>query len=1008
MSSRSLWFSFAFFAIFIPRVFAQVVINEGSNMNYSTIADEDGEYPDWLELYNTGADTINLLNYSITDKPDNPTKWIFPNVKLAPGAFRTVLCSGKDRKPLSGFVHVFTAVEFNPIAGWNTHSFSTPFYWDGISNILINTCSYSSAGYTTNSVFNQTATGFYASSFTFNDGSAASCMSKYGSRAYQRPNMKLNGIPVGTGTLQNSPTDYPAPYGNWYWSARHQMLILASELTAAGLTAGEISSLAFDVVSTDPNTVYDYIDIHMKLISLGELASSFDAVDTSNFLHTNFKISESGEAVFLFSPYQVFLSSLFIECNDLDNSRGSFPDGSSDQYLFQLGTPSFTNNTSATFTDYFEAPVFSVPSGIYQLPFYLSISNPNAEPSSIHYTTDGSEPTPFSQVFTGEPINIANSMVLKARVFGPGILPSPNTVSSYLFGVNHTTPVISVATSSDNLYGENGIFDNWWFDWEKAAYVEYFDSTKNLIFSQRAGIQIDGGWGGARSHPQHSFRVELADGVLGDGPVDYQIIPAKPDRTRYSKFYLRNGSNQYLSFPYKDACQVALMGAETYNYYNAWRPVSVYINGNYFGLYELREKMDTEYFETLDGADPEQTDILSMSAWYGGVLRAVEGSLDDFYEDYASFLQINPSDTSFWNSADQYFDMTWYNDYFIAESWMGNTDWPWNNIKIYRSDKTDFRWRYCLIDLELSMDPNGWTDCYFDHIEYMLNYGDFYPHVHIWQRSILNARFRNYFINRFADVMNTAYHFEKMFALEQSMFNQMVLEMPDEYARWGDPNNIPGQMEVFTNNHLEFQSQLSQRTNQVRNHLQSHFNLPGQVEVILNVYPENAGKIKISTVTPDSYPWQGVYFDGIPVKIEALPEDGFIFLEWGNNGLINNILNPVFLDTLNTGAQNIAFDAYFEELTTSVTKPADRSEFSIYPNPAKNLLSIISNEILTGDLHYQIIDLSGKIVITGTFSAGSNATEILISSLSPSVYLLQITDQKEAVQQLRFVKMGED
>ncbi len=79
--------------------------------------------------------------------------------------------------------------------------------------------------------------------------------------------MKLNGHAVGTGQVQNSPYDYPAPYGNWYWGARHQMLILASELTAAGLTAGNITSLAFDVVSTDPNTVYDYIDIHMKLVS---------------------------------------------------------------------------------------------------------------------------------------------------------------------------------------------------------------------------------------------------------------------------------------------------------------------------------------------------------------------------------------------------------------------------------------------------------------------------------------------------------------------------------------------------------------------------------------------------------------------------------------------------------------------------------------------------------------------------------------------------------------------
>lgn len=73
----------------------QVVINEGSNRNYSTIADENGEYPDWVELYNTGTDTVDLINYSITDKSSNPTKWIFPDAQLAPGQFKTIFAAAR-------------------------------------------------------------------------------------------------------------------------------------------------------------------------------------------------------------------------------------------------------------------------------------------------------------------------------------------------------------------------------------------------------------------------------------------------------------------------------------------------------------------------------------------------------------------------------------------------------------------------------------------------------------------------------------------------------------------------------------------------------------------------------------------------------------------------------------------------------------------------------------------------------------------------------------------------
>ncbi len=92
-----------------------------------------------------------------------------------PGEFRIVFCSGKDRKPISGFVHVINTGTFNAVVGWNTHVLTTPFYWDGVSNLLINTCSYSSAGYTTNSVFNQTATTYLSTVFSFQDGGEGAC-----------------------------------------------------------------------------------------------------------------------------------------------------------------------------------------------------------------------------------------------------------------------------------------------------------------------------------------------------------------------------------------------------------------------------------------------------------------------------------------------------------------------------------------------------------------------------------------------------------------------------------------------------------------------------------------------------------------------------------------------------------------------------------------------------------------------------------------------------------------
>ncbi len=991
---------------FCHSFYSQVFLNEGSNRNYTTIADEDDDHPDWVEIYNGGTDTAFLLNYSISDNIVEPLKWIFPNVSIAPGEYKTVFCSGKDRKPNNGFTHVVTETNYTPTTGWSTHNFTTPFYWDGVSNILINTCSYKDNGYTLNSIFNQTATTFQSTVFAFVDNSDASCGFSNGNAVSQRPNMQLNGQTIGTGVIQNSGTDYPAPYGNWYWSAKNQMLIRASELIAAGVVAGDISSLAFSVASTDPGMVYTYVEIDMMLVPYDAVGSSFETVNINNYLHTNFSISQSGETIHLFDPTQTEVSNLYVNCQNLDVSRGLFPDGSANPYLFDVPTPTATNNASTIFSSYLLPPVFSQQSGIYGTSVNVSISNPNGLGSAIYYTTDGSNPTMASNLYTGTPVPVFFSSVLKARAFSNGILPSSTTVASYLLGIDHVTPIISLVTDNANLYGSEGIFDNWSADWQKDAYIDYFTEDNQLLFSQNTGIQIDGGAGGSRSQPQHSMRVELANGVLGEGAVNYPLIPNRAERTKYSQFYLRNGSNMYLSYPYKDAMQNEAMCAETNTYYSAWRPVSVYINGGYFGLYELREKFDPEYFKSQDGADTDSTDILSLSYWYGSILRSVAGNpVDTFYTNYDAFDNLNPALPTYWDQADQYFDMTYYNDYIISEAWMGNLDWPQNNIKIYRSNATDFRYRFCTIDLESGLQPGGWNDSYSDNISYLFGQSSGNPFINVWLQSIQNNRFHDYFINRFADVMNTSYLTDRLTAVEDYFFNQTVVEMQNEYARWGDPGNIPGQMNDFYNNHLIMQDQFSIRSEQVRNHIESNFSLPNQVDLMLDVHPAGAGKIHISTIEPTDYPWNGIYFNGVPIKIEAIANPNWIFSNWGNNGLITDQLNAIFLDTLDVST--IQFDAYFIQDVTGLEDTELVSQFSLYPNPASHELFLLANsENGYTNLSYQLVDITGRVLKEQGFNPSNKQTTIDIQKIPAAVYLIRVLDGTELVEQLRFVKVG--
>ncbi len=981
---------------------AQIVINEGSNKNYSTLIDEDGDAEDWIEIHNMGNTPVNLLNYSLSDN-SNPGEWMFPSVIIPPNGYLVVFCSGKNRYATSAFVNVNTQSGFQPQAGANIHPFNTPFYWDGQSNILVNTCTYNPF-YTVSSSHFQSPTPYNSSTYSFVDGVYA-CEFGTGYNAQMRPDIQFNGITIGSGTIVNSPYDYPAPYGNWYWSTRHQFLYTASELVAAGLTAGTINSLSFLVEWTN-DISYEYLDISIATTGLTTLSSGFIPA-TGSFNHTNFKISSNGENIKLYDPSNVQISSLNVNCGQgYDVSIGRFPDGSGVIRLFAEPTPMATNNFSNTATSYALAPTFSEISGVLNTPIYVTITDPNLLNSTVYYTTDGSTPDINSNVWDGTPIFIFQSTVLRARAFVNGQIPSLITSASFLFNANHSTPIISVVSDPSNMFGPTGMFDNPFSDWLKAASIQYFDSTlnHNLLYSQRAGIIMDGGWG-SRGQPQRPFRIKFDHSVVGQGPIVGNIIPDRPERNLYDDFYLRNGSNQFLVLPYKDAAQVKMMAKGAYGYYSAWRPVSVYINGAYWGLYELREKFDKQKFVLEENANPNTVEILSSSAMYGFVLRAVEGDVQNFYSAYDNFLQINPSDTSFWNQADAYFDLLNYNDYIIAELWMNNADWGfnYNNLKLYRSNTTGFRWRYCLMDMEFGLLPSpAWElSCSYDLLGQLMQWWDYgNPHLRIFLNGIQNDRFRHYFINRFADQMNSLYLPERLLAIENEMFNQTVAEMANEYQRWADPFNVPGWMDYFYQNHLVFRDELACRPEQARNYIQSNFNLPQQVDVDLDVFPANGGKIKISTITPDNYPWEGVYFDGVPIQIEAIAEPGYVFSHWEANGLITNVLNSVFLDTLNTS--EVLFKAYFT--STVGFSELNINAFTIYPNPASDVITIAPNANL-GELEtLKIVDLLGKEYQVSYDASGSMTWVMNIVDLSPGYYIVQYVTKDGTTYKAAFVK----
>lgn len=985
--------------IFSANLHAQLVINEGSNKNFNFILDEDDESEDWIEIYNSGSDTINLDGYSLTDDENDLHKWTFSSYYIEPGEFLLVFCSGKDKHFTEVFQDMAFIEGYEPHEGWNYHEFDEPFDWNGESDILVDVCSYSNEGYTINTTFNQSETNFGSTITAVNDGSDASCDAISGDVYYQRPNTRFNFDQIGFDDIENCNTCYPAPYGNWYWSARHQMLYRAEELENAGLTDGAIEQIGWDVESTSQE-YYTYISIRMKHVNLDGLSEVY-INSLGDHFHTNFKLDSDGENILLVSPESEIVDQLFVDVPSILTSRGALPDGSSNIEFLTLPSPGQPNGDSFVPQGICSEPILTVDGGVYQTTQLVEIINTGDESTDIHYTTNGDEPTQESPAYYGEPIEVFQSSNIRARAFKNGYVPSEIVSETYLLNVNHITPIVAISIDNDHLYGEDGIFENWPEDWERYAQVSVFDSTlsHNHIYDRDAAMQIDGGAGGSRSHPQHSFRLELAKGAFEEEPVDIPLLSNRPGRDVYSRLYFRNGSNQWLYLPYKDACLVDMLTTGTHSYHSAMRPATVYINGSYFGLYEMREKLDAEFWSEYDQyEDYESVDVLSVSYWYNLLLRATDGQADDYLNTWEHFQLLDPAQEDFLGQANLHYDLENYTDYIISQSWIANYDWPYNNIKLYRSDASELRWRFATIDLELSLMPNGWSDCYANGLEHVINEGENDTFVGAWNRCYENNEYRVYFIDRFADLINTLYLPERLLSIEQRYFDEWALEMPAEFARWGNPWDIQESMEDFYNRHNILQEELICKSEMVRDQIEEALDLDGQFDLFLDVEPDGAGVIHLNTIVPEEYPWDGIYYKGIPIEMTATANSGYNFVQWLDAAQIDDLANPYW--TGETFNNSLTFTALFEEADNSIVEELN-TPLELYPNPATdNLFIKTSGERI---LQWEIFNSQGLLVDAFVNRAFDRKVSLDISSLQPGVYSVSLKTEL-GTYTLRWVK----
>lgn len=981
------------------QVSAQLVINEIQVTNLNTIQDEEGDFEDWFELYNAGNASINLNEYKVSDKMDAQNDWTLPTLALAPGQHFMVFASGKDRYG-AGFIvdHLES-----PVYPWNWWTYLVPSSqpdpaWKEIG-------------------FDDSTWGAGNGGIGFGDGDdgtdiGGGVLSVYSRTTFELEEpedvtfmllnvdyddayvLYLNGVEISRaniGTVGVEPTfDTPADGGHEalvYQGITPENIILDFSVFSSLLVEGEnVIALQVhnaDLLSSDmTGSVYVVLGMASPEIQT-EAAPEWMSLEFP-LNHTSFGLS-AGETLYLKSTDGAIIDSRFVESMQSDHSLRRSSDGSSVWCFTSMPSPGSTNDGDCL-TSYEAAPVFSVESGAFSVPVFISITSPNPN-AQIYLTFDGSVPDQNDVLYTGG-FAVSGSAIVAARAFGENALPSPVAKNTYFINEDQIDlPIVSVSTDPDNLWDPiTGIhvfgppdYDlnvpywgaNFWEDWERTAYMEYFDANHTKQIEGPVGIKIHGGW--SRVNEQKSFRIQ-AKGKYGYESMDYPMISDKPYIESFRGFNLRNGGNGYWEHRFHEAL-IERTCRNTHVDYMAYSPAIVFLNGEYWGFMEIRENLDQHYI--ANNHDISSSDVTVVSANYFG-FNVISGDPTSFFDLHEYATSNDPNSPDYFSTISSMLDIENYADYIIAQTYWCNGDWSngyQNNTKLWHDDRPGGKWRFMLMDMDFGMGLAG-ASPYDDYINQAG--GDPLLTDQVWDALIQNDEFRSYFINRYADLINTEFQIDEVTAKAHAMRDEIEPIFQRHAQRWGtDGGALTGTLE----GRLDW---AEERVIGGRDVVENHFGMNDQVDITLDVQPAGAGRIHISTIEPDEaeYPWTGVYFNGNPVRITVYENPGYTFSYWEANGAFSE--NNTTREHVLNFTQDLTFTAVFEG--APVSNPIAITEMMFDPDTQSgsgDWIELHNNTDVAVNLsHWKIKD--SNYFNTYTFPEGS--------TLAPNGYAIVATD----------------
>ena len=608
--------------------------------------------------------------------------------------------------------------------------------------------------------------------------------------------------------------------------------------------------------------------------------------------------------------------------------------------------PAYTGGATYTvMNDYPDGPLLqkSFSSLTYEGP--IQLSSRVGEPNTISEITSAFNgffrPGSEWELPDGE---VLKASVVRARAFKQGSIPSPVITKTYFIGEDidhrHSLPVVTLATTekglfdyNDGIYVPGRTFADWRKprptarvsgstpanyqrsgpQWELPAHISLFEPGGELAFSQNVGIRIHGGW--SRAHRQKALRVYARNEYDENSSVAYPLFPGHQKQggggelADFKRFILHNSGQDNGLTMFRDAMAQSLIahtGIDT----QAYRPVVVYLNGEYWGIHNIRERYNHHYVATNYDLDPDEIVILEANA------SLVEGLPADrlHYTQLQSYTATQATNGTInqpgiLETIEAGMDLDNLIHHYSAQIYYSNIDWPLNNLRWWRykgepdPDRHghDGRWRWMLYDTDHGFGlfvTDGWggynNDYRYDTVAHALSKGQLLWSNPLWATSLfrsllVNDAFRERFINTFADHLNSSFKPERIIPRIDEMQAVLAPEYPEHARRWNQPSTFWDGGDTWEEKVQVLRDFANNRIPYIRQHLDHHFSLGGTGSVTVDISPESTGQVRVNTLTiapgeigmgNNPYPWTGTYFRNVPITLSAEPGTGYRFLEW--------------------------------------------------------------------------------------------------------------------------------